>query len=359
MPDDMLEHSIDLRSDTVTRPSDGMRAAIASAEVGDDLLGDDLTVKQLEAASAERISKEAALYVPSGTMANLVSLLTHCDRGDEVIAGSESHIVHHEGMGSAALGGISVRTVYNDDRGSIDPDEVRATIRRDGWPSTVLVCLENTQNRRGGAAISLRETREVAAVAHEAGVLVHIDGARIFNAAAALETDAAALAAPADTISFCFSKGLGAPVGSVLVGPTEFIDRARRIRRQVGGAMRQVGVIAAGALYALEHNVDRLVEDHANARLLAQGLAAMPNISIDPSMVDSNLVFFDVGDAIDGAELRAAAAEAGVLCSGTAPQRLRMVCHLDVSAEDIEVAIERFGAVVERLSESAATAASE
>jgi threonine aldolase len=358
MPDDRPEHIIDLRSDTVTRPSDGMRAAIAAAEVGDDLLRDDPTVQRLEEASAERIGKEAALYVPSGTMANLVSLLTHCGRGDEVIAGSESHIVHHEGMGSAALGGISVRTVYNDDRGRIDPDEVRATIRRDGWPRTALVCLENTQNRRGGAAISLQETREIGAVAHEAGALVHIDGARIFNAAAALETDAAELAAPADTVSFCFSKGLGAPVGSVLTGPREFIDSARRVRRQVGGSMRQVGVIAAGALYALEHNVDRLVEDHANARRLAEGLAVMPNITIDPSTVDSNLVFFDVDPAIDGAELRAAAAEAGVLCSGTAPQRLRMVCHLDVSSEDIEVAIERFGAVVERLSERAAAPAS-
>jgi threonine aldolase len=358
MPDHRPDHIVDLRSDTVTRPSDGMRAAIAAAEVGDDLLGDDPTVKRLEAASAERIGKEAALFVPSGTMGNLVSLLTHCGRGDEVIAGSESHIVHHEGMGSAALGGISVRTVYNDERGRIDPEEVRATLRRDGWPPTVLVCLENTQNRRGGAAIPLQETREIAAIAHEAGALVHIDGARIFNAAAALETEAATLAEPADTVSFCFSKGLGAPVGSVLTGPAEFIDRARRIRRQVGGAMRQVGVIAAGALYALEHNVDRLSEDHANARRLAGGLAAMPNISIDPSLIDSNLVFFDVDPAVDGAELRATAAEAGVLCSGTAPQRLRMVCHLDVSADDIEVAIERFGAVVERLSERAAATTS-
>ena len=356
MSDDRPDRIIDLRSDTVTRPSAGMRAAIAAAEVGDDLLGDDPTVKRLEQASAERIGKEAALFVPSGTMANLVSLLTHCGRGDEVIAGSESHIIHHEGMGSAALGGISVRSVHNDERGSIDPDEVRATIRRDDWPPTVLVCLENTQNRRGGAAISLRETRQIATIAHEADALVHIDGARIFNAAAALETDAAALAEPADTVSFCFSKGLGAPVGSVLTGPSEFIRRARRIRRQVGGSMRQVGVIAAGALYALEHNVDRLAQDHANARRLATGLAAMPNITVDPSTIDSNLVFFDIDPAIEGAELRSAAADAGVLCSGTGPQRLRMVCHLDVSADDIEVAIERFGEVVERLSERAAAA---
>jgi threonine aldolase len=313
---------------------------MASAELGDDVLGDDPTVKRLEAAAAAAIGKEAAVFVPSGTMANLVSLLTHCGRGDEAVVGSESHILHYEGLGAPALGGISLRGVRNDARGRIDPDEVAESMRT-GTPRTAVVCLENTQNRCGGAAIPAQEMRAIAEVAHAGGAMVHVDGARIFNAAAALETDAKTLVAQADTVSFCFSKGLGAPVGSVLTGPREFIERARPIRRQVGGGMRQSGVLAAAALYALEHHVDRLGEDHANARRLAEGLAALGPIELDPATVTTNMVFFGF-DGVDGAAFQRALAERGVLCSGTA-KRIRMVTHLDVSAQQIEQAIARAG----------------
>ena len=336
---------VDLRSDTVTRPGPEMRRAMAEAEVGDDVLGDDPTVRRLEAAAAEAVGKEAAVYVPSGTMANLAALLTHCGRGDEAVVGSESHILHHEAIGAAAFGGINLRTARNDERGRIDADEVRSLLRPPGAPRTALVCLENTQNRCGGAAVPLASVRAVASVAREAGVPVHVDGARIFNAAAALETDAATLAAEADTVSFCFSKGLGAPVGSVLTGPREFVERARVVRRQLGGGMRQAGVLAAAALYALDHHVERLPEDHARARRLAEGLAGLPHVRLDPATVDTNIVFFELAD-VDGMEFRRRLAEAGVLCSGTGPQRIRMVTHLDVDDEDIEAAVAVAGRVL-------------
>lgn len=336
----MATRLIDLRSDTVTRPSAEMRRAMAAAEVGDDVLGDDPTVHRLEEAAAARLGKEAALYVASGTMANLVSLLTHCGRGDEAIVGSESHILHHEAVGATALGGISLRVAQNDARGRIRGDEVGALVRPSA-PRTVLVALENTQNRCGGAAIPLASMREVSAAARERGLATHIDGARIFNAAAALETDVATLAAEGDTVTFCFSKGLGAPVGSVITGPAEFIERARPIRRMVGGGMRQAGVIAAAALYALEHNVERLPDDHANARRLADGLAGLPHLQLDPTEVGTNIVFFELDVAVDGPEFRRRLAEEGVLCSSTTgPQRMRMVTHLDVTSEDIPAAID-------------------
>jgi threonine aldolase len=334
---------IDLRSDTVTRPVPAMREAMATAVVGDDVIGDDPTVKALEAAAAAAVGKESALFVPSGTMANLVSLLTHCGRGDEALVGSESHILHHEGVGAPALGGISLRTVANDAQGRIDPDAVRASIRT-GGPRTTVVCLENTQNRCGGAAIPANEMRAIADVAHEAGGAVHVDGARIFNAAAALETDAATLVEQADSVSFCFSKGLGAPVGSVLTGAAEFIERARPTRRQLGGGMRQSGVLAAAAQYALDHHVERLFEDHANARRLADGLAQLPGIELDPTSVGTNMVFLELS-GIDGAALQAGLREQGVLCSGTY-DRLRLVTHLDVTTNQIDDAIDRARMVV-------------
>ena len=338
---------IDLRSDTVTRPSEGMRQAMARAEVGDDLLGDDPTVKALEEKAAEVVGKEAGLFVPSGTMGNLVTLLTYCGRGDEAIAGAESHILNHEGMGSIALGGISIRAVHNDARGRIDPAEVAATIRA-AWPRTSVVCLENTHNRCGGAAITASEMNAVADVAHAAGVPVHVDGARIFNAAVALETDARTLVVSADTVDYCFSKGLGAPVGSVITGPRDFIDRARANRRMVGGSMRQSGIIAAGALYALEHNIERLADDHANAKRLASALEEMPHVIMDPAGTDTNLVFFTL-DGVDGVQFRERLAAEGVLCTGTSPQRVRMVCHLDVTRDDIEAAITAVHSVLRSL----------
>jgi len=328
---------IDLRSDTVTRPTPAMREAMARAEVGDDLLGDDPTTRRLEETAAARVGKQAGLFVPSGTMGNLVALLTHCrERGDEAIAGAESHICNHEGMGSSALGGIPVRVAQNDVRGYMQPAEIKALARP--WPRTVVACIENTHNRCAGAALTATEMREMTRAAHEAGLRVHVDGARIFNAAVALETDAASLVAEADTVQFCFSKGLGAPVGSILTGPREFIDRARLVRRMAGGSMRQSGVLAAAALYALEHHVERLADDHANARRLAAALAEMPHVRMDPAGTDTNIVYFDL-DGVDGPEFRKRLAAEGVLCSGVSPTRIRFVTHLDVSAAEIEAAI--------------------
>ena len=290
---------------------------MAAAEVGDDVLGDDPTVHRLEEAAAARLGKEAALYVASGTMANLVSLLTHCGRGDEAIVGSESHILHHEAVGATALGGISLRVAPNDARGRIRGDDVRALVRPAAPRDRAR--LRSRTPRTAAAARPSRSPamREVSAVAREHGLATHIDGARIFNAAAALETDVATLAAEGDTVTFCFSKGLGAPVGSVITGPADFIERARPIRRMVGGGMRQAGVIAAAALYALEHNVERLPDDHANARRLADGLAGLPHLAIDPAEVGTNIVFFELDAAVDGAEFRRRLAEEGVLCSST------------------------------------------
>lgn len=328
--------TIDLRSDTVTRPGDGMRRAMANAIVGDDVLGDDPTVKILEEEAAIRLGKQGAIYVPSGTMANLVALLVHCRRGDEAIVGSESHILQHEGTGASALGGISLRSARNDDRGCMDDAEITALMRPSGTsPRTALLCLENTHNRCGGSAVSLANMRSVTTVAREGGALVHLDGARIFNAALALETDVATIASEADTVSTCFSKGLGAPVGSVLAGPDTFIDQARIIRRQLGGGMRQSGVIAAAALYALQHNVDRLVDDHVNARRLAEGLSGISGININPDTVDSNIVFFEL-DCVDGNEFRTKLSDEGLLCSGTSSQRVRMVTHLDIGQKQID-----------------------
>ncbi len=344
---------IDLRSDTVTMPVPPMLEAMVAADLGDDVLDDDSSVKVLEAEAAAVTGKEAALFLPSGTMANLVALLTHCGRGDEAIVGSEAHILHHEGIGAPALGGISLRTVANDKNGHIDADQVRSSIREaipgtaEGIPRTALVCLENTQNRCGGAAIPAAEMRDIAEVAHNAGASVHVDGARIFNAAVALETDAATLLENADSASFCFSKGLGAPVGSVLTGSVEFIDRARPIRRQVGGGMRQSGILAAAAQYALEHHVERLKDDHVNARRLADGLVSISGIKLAVSDIATNMVFFEP-EGIQGSELQASLAERGVLCSGT-PNRIRMVTHLDVSARQIEEAIEVVREVVATL----------
>ena len=341
---------IDLRSDTVSRPGEAMRQAMARAEVGDDVLGDDPTVQRLERAAAERVGKEAALYVPSGTMANLLALLVTCARGEEAVVGSESHILHHEAVGASALGGISLRTAPNDARGRIDSAEIESLIRAPGAaPRTALVCLENTQNRCGGAAIPLESMRAATEVARRAGAAVHLDGARIFNAAHALETDAATIAALADTVSFCFSKGLGAPVGSVLTGPREVIDRARVLRRQLGGGMRQAGVIAAAALHALEHHVERLADDHAHASHLAEGLAALPGVVLDPAAVDTNIVFFELDDSLDGIEFRERLAAEGVLCSGTGPQRVRMVTHLDVDGADIGAAVAAAERVVDSM----------
>jgi len=332
---------IDLRSDTVTVPSPEMRRAIAEAPVGDDVFGEDPTVRRLEALAAERTGKEAALFVASGTMSNLVAIMAHCDRGDEAMVGSEAHVLHYEVAGAAAVAGVQLREAPNDARGRIDPDAVQALVRGQNvhMPRTALLCLENTHNRCGGAAISLEDTETLAAVAQRNGLRVHIDGARIFNAALALNTTVAALATPADSVGFCLSKGLGAPVGSVLCGPADFIARARRMRKTLGGGMRQAGIIAAAGVFALQHMVDRLAEDHANAKLLARGLADLPMVDLDPEAVDTNIVIFGVrGDA---AGFVRSLKDAGVLASIPGPGRVRMVTHFGIERADVEAAVER------------------
>lgn len=341
---------IDLRSDTVTKPTPPMRAAMAAAEVGDDVFGDDPTVNRLEVVAAERVGKEAAMFVPSGTMGNLCALLAHTQPGDEVLLGSECHIYHYEVGGLARIGGLLAHPLPNAVDGTISPEDLRAAIRPPNIhvPRATLLCLENTHNRCGGAAIPTATIDALCDVAHELGLAVHLDGARIFNAAVALGVPAARLAACADSVMFCFSKGLGAPVGSILCGDREFIGRARRMRKMLGGGMRQAGVLAAAALYALEHHIDRLAEDHTNAKRLADGLRQFEAFA--PNDPQTNIVVVEVrSGSVDG-WLRAFADE-GVLAVPFGPNRFRMVTHLDVTAADIEEAlrrIERAASVIAR-----------
>ncbi|MFN8557633.1 MAG: low-specificity L-threonine aldolase [Dehalococcoidia bacterium] len=333
---------IDLRSDTVSHPSPAMRLAMSTAAVGDDGFGDDPTVKALEALAARRLGKEAALLVASGTMGNLVALLTHAERGNEVIVGDRSHILRSEVAGAAALGRIQLRPLANGPRGELDPAQARATVRAVDvhFPTTALICLENTHNACNGAALSRADMAPIAAVARAAGIAFHIDGARIFNAAVALGVDPADLVADADTVQFCLSKGLACPIGSLIVGSGEFIGRARRYRQMVGGAMRQAGIVAAAGIVALEEMVDRMAEDHANARRLAEGLASIPGVVCDPSVVETNIIFYSVsGPAASGfvERLRGRGVLVGVN---------RMVTHYGITAAHVADALEAIRAAV-------------
>ena len=334
---------VDLRSDTITKPTPAMRRAMAEAEVGDDVFGDDPTVKRLEEMAADRLGKEAALFVASGTMGNLVSLLAQCGRGDEVIVGDQAHTYVYEQGGMAALGGIHPRVLRNQPDGTLDPDEIVAAIRdpdNPHFPKSRLITVENTHNRCGGAPLGVEYMRSLGKLAREHGLLLHLDGARIFNAAIALGVDVKALVADADSLTFCLSKGLAAPVGSVVCGSKPFIAEARRARKVVGGAMRQVGVIAAAGIVALEQMVDRLAEDHANARALAAGLADLPGISVEDVPVRTNIVYFNVTRAdMDAAQLTARLKEQGVWMLPLGPRRIRAVTNYHVTAADIEVAL--------------------
>ncbi len=332
--------TIDLRSDTVTHPTAEMRRAMAEAEVGDDGWGDDPTVNRLEARAAELMGKEAALFVASGTMGNLVSLLAHGARGDEVIVGDESHILHHELGGASVLGGLVLRQLPTEEDGTLDLDRVESVIRPvgPGFPQTRLICLENTHNRRSGRAIGRRYMGEAASLAASYGVGIHLDGARLFNAAIALDLDVKELAADADSLSFCLSKGLSCPVGSVVVGSTDFIRKARIARRMVGGGMRQAGVLAASGLVALDTMIGRLRDDHDNARRLAKGLTAIPGVDLNPETVETNIVIFRVaGDAVD---LAARFEEAGLRVSRLDGRTLRMVTHYGIEEADIDRALD-------------------
>ena len=342
----MTTKAIELRSDTFTLPSPEMRRAIAEAELGDDVFREDPTVNRLEAMAAERLGKEAALLTASGTMSNLVSLLSHCQRGDEVLLGTEAHILHFEAVGGAALGGLELRPIPNDSRGCIDPAAIEEAVRPPDihQPRTGLLCLENTQNRCGGTVLSEADLEVMAQVARRWGFPVHLDGARVFNAAVALAVPVAQLVRPVDSVAFSLCKGLACPVGSVICGSAEFIQRARRYRKMVGGGMRQAGIIAAAGIVALETMIDRLAEDHENARLLAQGLAAIPGLRLVPPQVDSNMVFVTL-DGVNSFELTSRLSQAKVLCLPEAG-RVRLVTHYGIERADIEEAVERIRATV-------------
>ncbi len=331
---------IDLRSDTVTLPTPEMRAAMAKAEVGDDVFGEDPTVNRLEELAAERMGKEAALFVASGTMGNLLALLTHCRRGDEVIVGDKAHTFVNEVGGMAALGGIQPRTLPNQPDGTLVLDDIRRAIRGDNvhWPRTRLIALENTHNACNGAPLTPAYQASVAQIAREHHLQVHTDGARIFNAAIALGVPVTDLARHTNSISFCLSKGLSAPVGSLLCGPRDFVAEARRNRKMVGGGMRQAGILAAAGIVALETMIDRLAEDHANAKYLAECLADMPGIRLDPARVQTNIVFFDL-ERITADELADRLAREGVLIGASGEKRMRAVTHHGIARADVETAV--------------------
>lgn len=320
---------------------------MAEAEVGDDVLGDDPTVIRLQERVAEIMGKEAACFVPSGTMANQAAIRAHCEPGDEVIAHVDSHIINYETGAPAALSGVMIRTASGE-RGLFDADQVESLARPDSvhFPHSKLVVVENTQNRGGGAVWPLEQAARVARKAKELGLRAHLDGARIWNACAATGHKPADYAAHFDTVSCCFSKGLGAPAGSAVAGDRATIARVFRFRKMFGGAMRQSGVLAAAALYALEHHRERLAEDHENAARLAAGIREIPGLSI-PMPVETNMVFVDVDRRVGtAAEVCARLKERGVLALPTLPQRIRFVCHLDVKSEMIGRALEALAAAV-------------
>lgn len=338
----MTKRIVDLRSDTITQPTPSMRKAMATAEVGDDVFGEDPTVNRLEEMTAERLGKEAGLYVTSGTMANLVCQLTHCGRGDEMILGDQAHIFFYEQGGSSAVGSIHPRTIPNQPDGKLLLEDIEAAVRPENvhFPNTRLVVLENTHNRCNGAPIDSAYLQSVRRLADKYGLKIHMDGARLFNAAVALDIPAAELAAAADSVSICLSKGLAAPVGSVVCGTRSFVDSARRARKVLGGGMRQAGVLAAAGMVALTEMTARLAEDHANARRLAEGLAELKGLSVDPEVVKTNIVFFETKDDDYAAEHLAEDLTAGgVRVLPTGKSRLRAVTHYHITAEDIDHAL--------------------
>ena len=334
---------VDLRSDTLTLPTAEMREAMARAEVGDDVWEEDPTMRRLEALAAERLGTEAALFVTSGTQGNLVSVLAHTRPGQEVVLDADAHIFNAEVASAAVIGGVQMRPTRTE-HGFLSPAQVREALRPANIhiPPTGLVCLENTHNRHGGTCCSPEEISAVAAVAHKAGVPLHLDGARIFNAAVALGRPARDFARDVDSVTFCVSKGLSAPVGSLVCGSAPFIGRARRVRKMLGGGMRQAGIIAAAGIVALERMVDRLAEDHVNARTLAEGLARLPRISIDLASVQTNIVIMRIDRPGGADELVAGCAARKVKLHAMSPTFIRCVTHKDVDADDIGRALDAF-----------------
>ncbi|MDH7600594.1 MAG: GntG family PLP-dependent aldolase [Armatimonadota bacterium] len=340
---------INLRSDTQTLPTESMLRAITSAPLGDDVFGEDPTVRKLEDMAARMLGKEAGLLVVSGTMGNLVSLMAHSNRGDEVILDPDSHIFYHETGSLAAIAGLMPMPVRSRE-GMLDPDDVAAAIRSPNvhYPRPRILCLENTHNRSGGRILPLDLHKRLCAIAHERGLKVHLDGARIFNAQVASGIPASEWAREADSVMFCLSKGLSCPIGSVVVGDAEFIERARRFRKQIGGGMRQAGVIAACGIVALETMIDRLAEDHINAKLLAQGLADIAGLKVDPDKVETNMVYAEhSATGLSTEELLTRLKEQGVLASGSPPNRIRFVTHRHIDRSAVEEAICRIKRAVE------------
>ncbi|MFQ6029248.1 MAG: GntG family PLP-dependent aldolase [Dehalococcoidia bacterium] len=344
---------IDLRSDTLTHPTDEMRRAMADAEVGDDVYGEDPSINLLQERAAQLLGKEAGLLMASGTMSNLVSALTHCQRGDEIIMGDQAHMFWNESAGASTLAGAQVHLVPNNFQGGIDPADVAAAIRPRGnvhVPPTTLVCLENTHNRCSGGVMTPEDTKRIADVAHEAGAKVHLDGARLFNASVALEVPPSELVKDVDDVSFCLSKALSCPVGSVMCGSQEIIDQARKWRKMVGGGMRQAGVLASAGLVALDTMIDRLADDHANARRLAEGLANIDGLTVDPDSIQTNIVIFEVDRSVGAApQVIQALADVGVKVSHSRGQSLRMVTHRHISGADVEEALSRVSQVVREM----------
>jgi threonine aldolase len=331
---------IDLRSDTVTLPTPAMREAMARAELGDDVYGEDPTVNRLERMAAEIVGMEAAMLVPSGTMGNLAAMLTHCARGTKAFLGAQAHTYLYEAGGAAALGGIVMTPIRNTDHGELDLDELREELERppDGhFALPGLVAMENTHNLCAGAAVEVSHMAAVADLSLAHHLPVHLDGARIFNAAIALETTAKKIAETADSVSFCLSKGLACPVGSLLCGSREFIGRARRMRKVLGGGMRQAGILAAAGIVALESMIDRLADDHLNARALAEGLGLVAGLNVRPVKRRTNMVVFEVdGGAPAAAKFAAAMNDRGVLAHARGPSSFRAVTHHGISRRDID-----------------------
>lgn len=328
---------IDLRSDTVTLPTDEMRRAMNNAKVGDDVFQEDPTVNQLEELAAKKVGKEAALFVPSGTMGNLIAVLIHCQRGDEVILEMDSHAYYYEVGGLSAVAGAVPRLIVGD-KGILNPQDVKKALREENmhYPETTLICLENTHNRAGGTIIPPKVTEEICQLAHQRKIAVHLDGARIFNAAVALNIEPALLTKNVDSVMFCLSKGLSAPVGSILAGSKEFIQIARKNRKMLGGGMRQAGILAAAGIVALEKMIERLEEDHKNARILGERLADISRIKVDLETVQTNMVYFDLeGSDKDTYQFLPKLAEYNILGSPRPPTKVRFVTHYGISEEDI------------------------
>jgi threonine aldolase len=342
---------VDLRSDTVTQPTPAMRRAIAEAAVGDDVYGEDPTVNRLQEMAAEKLGKEAGLFVVSGTMGNLTAILTHCQRGDEVILGNKSHTFLFEAGGMSALGGVHPCQLPNQPDGTLDLAEIRAAIREhdDHEPISRLIALENTHNRCGGVALSLEYTRSVGELARQHDLQLHLDGARLFNAAVALGTSAKSLAEPADSVTFCLSKALCAPVGSVLCGSEAFIRSARRIRKQLGGGMRQAGVLAAAGIVALEEMVDRLAEDHRRAAELAAGLAGIPGLKSDPGTPYTNMIFMSLSEQhtnLSAVDVARALREEHILVGVVGERSFRLVTHYWIDDQAVGMTLAAFQKVL-------------